>query len=132
LGWTRSEKIGIIPVELIQITIRQTTKIKTLSNSYNKSKKTINQKIKKIMEPTFEESLRNLESIIKKLDDDNTSLDEALTSYEDAVKILKRCYNMLTTAERKIEILRKKDGKNEIISANENEYKSNPLKENID
>ncbi|MDR2761322.1 MAG: exodeoxyribonuclease VII small subunit [Planctomycetaceae bacterium] len=81
------------------------------------------------MEPTFEESLNHLETIIKKLDNDNTGLDEALTSYEEAVKILKRCYNMLSTAERKIEILRKKDGKNEIETVNENEYKSDPLKE---
>jgi exodeoxyribonuclease VII small subunit len=76
------------------------------------------------MEPTFEESLNRLELIIEKLDSESTGLEEALTSYEEAVKILKRCYGMLSTAERKIEILRIKDGKNEIETENENEFKS--------
>ncbi|MDR1485789.1 MAG: exodeoxyribonuclease VII small subunit [Planctomycetaceae bacterium] len=76
------------------------------------------------MGPTFEESLRHLEGIIKKLDSDNTSLDEALTNYEEAVKTLKRCYNLLETAERKIEILRTKNGKNEIEPANEKDFKT--------
>ncbi|MDR1290612.1 MAG: exodeoxyribonuclease VII small subunit, partial [Planctomycetaceae bacterium] len=73
------------------------------------------------MEPTFEESLNRLETIIGKLDNDNISLDDALTDYEEAVKILKRCHEMLATAERKIEILRLKEGKKEIETANESE-----------
>ncbi|MDR0390279.1 MAG: exodeoxyribonuclease VII small subunit [Planctomycetaceae bacterium] len=76
------------------------------------------------MELTFEESLSRLEIIIKELDNDNTSLDEALTNYEEAVKILKRCYKTLTEAERKIEILRTKNGENKIENINENEFKS--------
>jgi hypothetical protein len=34
---------------------------------------------------------------------------------------------MLATAERKIEILRLKEGKKEIETANESEYRSNPI-----
>ncbi|MDR2170385.1 MAG: exodeoxyribonuclease VII small subunit [Planctomycetaceae bacterium] len=81
------------------------------------------------MELTFEESLNRLEAIIKELDNDNTGLDESLASYEEAVKILKGCYKMLSAAERKIEILRIKDGKIEFETANENDYQSDPLNE---
>ncbi|MDR1053318.1 MAG: exodeoxyribonuclease VII small subunit, partial [Planctomycetaceae bacterium] len=71
------------------------------------------------MESTFEGSLGRLEAIIGKLDNDNISLDDALSDYEEAIKILKRCHEILSTAERKIEILRLKEGKKEIETANE-------------
>jgi exodeoxyribonuclease VII small subunit len=76
------------------------------------------------METTFEESLTRLEGLIKDLDNEETGLHEALTNYEEAVKILKHCYKILSTAERKIEILRTKDGENKIETVNENEFKS--------
>ncbi|MDR1478216.1 MAG: exodeoxyribonuclease VII small subunit [Planctomycetaceae bacterium] len=77
------------------------------------------------MELTFEESLDRLEVIIGRLDNDNSSLNDALTDYEEAVGILKRCHDMLSMAERKIEILRIKKDKKEIEIANESDYRSN-------
>jgi exodeoxyribonuclease VII small subunit len=55
---------------------------------------------------TFEESLTRLEEILRQLDDSQTDLETALARYEEGVKILKHCHEILETAERKIEFLR--------------------------
>jgi exodeoxyribonuclease VII small subunit len=55
--------------------------------------------------PTFEEALQNLEQIVHDLEDGQTGLAEALARYEQGVKLLKQCFNLLEGAERKIELL---------------------------
>ncbi len=56
--------------------------------------------------PGFEESLTRLESILKRLDDGKTSLEEALAQYEEGVRLLRHCHGFLETARRRIELLR--------------------------
>ncbi|MFP6667453.1 MAG: exodeoxyribonuclease VII small subunit [Pirellulales bacterium] len=53
----------------------------------------------------FEEALSSLESIVRQLEDGNTGLAEALKQYEAGVALLKRCHEILKTAERRIELL---------------------------
>jgi len=56
-------------------------------------------------EPTFEEALKRLEEIVRELEDGNVGLNEALAGYEEGVKQLRRCYDLLKHAERRIELL---------------------------
>ncbi|MCL2304571.1 MAG: exodeoxyribonuclease VII small subunit [Planctomycetaceae bacterium] len=55
---------------------------------------------------TFEESLLQLEKIVRTLDDGKTSLDEALEKYEEGIRLLRHCTELLDGAKRRIEILR--------------------------
>jgi exodeoxyribonuclease VII small subunit len=54
---------------------------------------------------SFEESLSELEKIVAELEGGKLGLSDALARYEDGVKHLKGCQQLLEMAERKIEIL---------------------------
>ncbi len=54
---------------------------------------------------SFEESLEELEKIVAELESGKLGLSEALARYEEGVKHLKGCQQLLDQAERKIEIL---------------------------
>lgn len=55
--------------------------------------------------PSFEEALGQLEAIVHELEEGEIGLNEALARYEQGVKLLRQCYDLLERAERKIEIL---------------------------
>jgi len=62
-------------------------------------------------EPTFEDTLAELEGIIAELESGSLPLDKMLERYEKGVKALELCRTMLDKAEKRIEILvRDKDG----------------------
>src|SRR5262245_11710910 len=52
--------------------------------------------------PSFEDSLAELEGIVRTLEDGTTGLDEALAAYERGVGLLKGCYQHLRQAEQRI------------------------------
>ena len=54
---------------------------------------------------TFESSLAELDAIVHALEDGQLGLAESLERYECGIKHLKRCYQLLQAAERKIELL---------------------------
>ena len=54
---------------------------------------------------SFEESLEELEKIVADLESGKLGLSEALARYEQGVKHLKSCQELLERAERKIELL---------------------------
>ena len=54
---------------------------------------------------TFEQSLADLEKIVQELEDGELSMDDALASYEVGIGRLKRCYQLLDAAEKKVEQL---------------------------
>jgi exodeoxyribonuclease VII small subunit len=56
-------------------------------------------------QPAFEDSLSELEAIIHDLEEGQLGLAESLARYEQGVKHLKHCYQILEAAERKIELL---------------------------
>ena len=56
-------------------------------------------------DPTFEEALDQLEGIVHELEEGQIGLDQALQRYEQGVKSLRRCYDLLQKAERRIELL---------------------------
>jgi exodeoxyribonuclease VII small subunit len=54
---------------------------------------------------TFEESLEQLEKIVAELESGKLGLSDALGRYEEGVKHLKGCQQLLELAEQKIELL---------------------------
>lgn len=56
-------------------------------------------------EPKFEKDLERLEAIVEALEDGGLSLDEALKTFEEGIKLAKRCEKALAQAEKRIEIL---------------------------
>lgn len=53
----------------------------------------------------FENALKKLETITKKLESDDVSLDESLLLFEEGIKLVKFLQLKLSEAERKVEIL---------------------------
>jgi len=54
---------------------------------------------------TLEEALSRLETIVRRLEEGQPSLDESLTQYEEGIRLLRHCYQLLEKAERRIELL---------------------------
>ena len=53
----------------------------------------------------FEESVKELEQIVEKLESGDTTLDESLEYFEKGIKLSKACQRMLETAEKKVSVL---------------------------
>lgn len=63
-------------------------------------------------EPSFEEALKSLEEIVRKLESGEASLDESITLYEQGHKLRAQCQARLDAAQAKIEqIVLGADGK---------------------
>lgn len=56
-------------------------------------------------EPTFEEAMESLETIVRRLEQGGGPLEEALGDYSHAIGLLKTCNTRLEQAERRVEIL---------------------------
>ncbi|MGL4941610.1 MAG: exodeoxyribonuclease VII small subunit [Thermoguttaceae bacterium] len=67
--------------------------------------------------PPFEESLKQLESLVSRLESGNLSLDDSLTTYQDGVALIRHCHSLLNAAEHKIEIWRGTDADGQPITA---------------
>ena len=53
----------------------------------------------------FESSLKELESIVEKLEHENINLEDSVKSFEDGVNLVKECQKQLQNAELKIKKL---------------------------
>ena len=58
---------------------------------------------------SFENAMQELEEITGKLEKGKLSLDESVASFEEGMKLAKKCNNILEDAEKKIKILVQKD-----------------------
>ena len=58
----------------------------------------------------FERSLARLEEVVRKLENANLSLDEAMKLFEEGVQLTRDCQQQLEEAEGRVEILLKKAG----------------------
>lgn len=67
-------------------------------------------------QPTFEESLAELDDIVAKLEGGKLPLADALAAYELGVKRLGACYKTLRDAERRIQLVRGVDSAGEVDS----------------
>ncbi|MBU1084300.1 MAG: exodeoxyribonuclease VII small subunit [Candidatus Omnitrophota bacterium] len=57
----------------------------------------------------FEKDLQKLEKIVAELEDGEFSLDSSMKKYEEGIKLARACREQLEKAQKKIEILIKKD-----------------------
>ena len=53
----------------------------------------------------FEDALGQLEAIVHRLEEGQIGLAEALSEYEQGIKLLRHCYGLLESTERRIEVL---------------------------
>ena len=68
-------------------------------------------------EKTFEENLKELETIVAELEKGELSLEDAISKFEKGIKVSKVCNSKLEDAEKKINILL--DGKEEVFESEE-------------
>ena len=67
---------------------------------------------KEIKNISFEEALKELESIVQKLESGQVKLEEAVTAYEKGVQMQKICEEKLKEAQMKVEkLILNKEGK---------------------
>jgi len=67
-------------------------------------------------ELSFEDSLKQLESIVKDLENGNVELDDAINKFTEAMKLAKVCNDKLKNAEDNINKILKENGKLEDFS----------------
>jgi exodeoxyribonuclease VII small subunit len=74
-----------------------------------------------VEECNFEASLAALEQVVQALEDGELGLSESLARYEQGVRHLKQCYQLLEAAERRIELLTsvQEDGTAETVAFDE-------------
>jgi len=60
-------------------------------------------------QPSFEESLKRLETIAREIEEGKIGLEESIARYEEGMKLVQRCRSILTTAEQKIKKLQPAD-----------------------
>ena len=59
---------------------------------------------------TFEESIKNLEAIVKDLENGNVPLDDAINKFSEAMKLAKLCSEKLKNAEESVNKILKENG----------------------
>ena len=73
--------------------------LKQLINKLQEGMSSSNKKI------DFESSLKELESIVKKLEDENINLEDSVKSFEAGINLVKECQKQLEDAELKVKEL---------------------------
>ncbi len=61
---------------------------------------------------SFENSLKELEKIVRRLEEGDSSLEDSLKLFEDGVRLSRECQERLNQAERRIEVLLKDENGN--------------------
>lgn len=69
-------------------------------------------------EVKFEDALAKLEEIVWKMEQGELTLDESLAAFEEGIRLSRLCAGKLDEAERRIEILLKKEGGTEVAPFN--------------
>lgn len=57
------------------------------------------------MAKSFENSMKELETVVEKLESGDVNLEEALECFEQGIKLSKACRKMLDEAEKKVTVL---------------------------
>ena len=60
----------------------------------------------------FEKTLEKLNAQVKRLESGELTLEEALKSFEEGVRLTRSCQEYLSAAEKRVEILSKTNGEN--------------------
>ncbi len=54
---------------------------------------------------TFEQALERLEKIVEQIESGQVGLEESIARYEEGIKLVKQCREILDAAEKKIQVL---------------------------
>jgi exodeoxyribonuclease VII small subunit len=82
--------------------------------------------VKKTDEPTFEQALQQLESVVQRLEKGELPLEESLRLYEDGIRLSRLCHGKLEEAEGRIEMLLK-DARGEPVLDAEGRPRTKPI-----
>ena len=69
---------------------------------------------------TFEDDFKRLQKIVEELAGGRLTLGESLKKYEEGIRLAQSCSAMLSDAQRKVELLMKKDAKFALEKFDEN------------
>ena len=58
----------------------------------------------------FESAIHELESLVERMEQGETTLEESLTDFERGVNLFRQCQKALDEAEQKVQVLMKKSG----------------------
>lgn len=72
-------------------------------------------------EPSFEQALAELETLVESLERGELSLEESLKSFERGVELTRSCQQSLKAAEQKVRILTQKNSVAELDPFDKNE-----------
>ncbi|WP_027407743.1 exodeoxyribonuclease VII small subunit [Anoxybacteroides tepidamans] len=61
-------------------------------------------------ELTFEEAMKQLEEIVEKLEEGNVPLEQAISFFQEGMKLSKWCHDKLQHAEKQMEYILREDG----------------------
>jgi exodeoxyribonuclease VII small subunit len=64
--------------------------------------------------PDFEQAVAELETLVKRLEQSELSLDEQLATFERGVALTRHCQALLKAAQQKVEILTKRGAQTEV------------------
>ena len=76
---------------------------------------------RKKSEPSFEQSLAELEAIVERMEQGELSLEESLAQFERGIALTRQCQQALEQAEQKVAILLENNGKLEPQPFGDNE-----------
>jgi len=55
--------------------------------------------------PAFEQALAEVETIIQRMEEGRLGLEEQIAEYERGVRLLRRCRDVLTKAEQRVQVI---------------------------
>ncbi|MCM3617624.1 exodeoxyribonuclease VII small subunit [Sutcliffiella horikoshii] len=70
---------------------------------------------------TFEEAMKELETIVEKLEEGDVPLEEAISFYKEGMKLSKLCHDKLSNVEEEMEKILKENGELESFQVQEDE-----------
>jgi len=79
---------------------------------------------KKTTLPDFEKSLKELESIVDRMEQGEITLEESLQLFERGITLTRNCQSALQQAEQKVQQLIEKNGEEELVPFNEDDDNS--------
>jgi exodeoxyribonuclease VII small subunit len=65
--------------------------------------------------PPFETALKELETLVEKMEQGELSLEESLQHFERGIQLTRSCQQALQDAEQKVEQLLKKNDREEVV-----------------
>ncbi|AEH47278.1 exodeoxyribonuclease VII small subunit [Parageobacillus thermoglucosidasius] len=72
-------------------------------------------------ELTFEEAMAKLEEIVEKLEEGNVPLEQAISFFQEGMKLSKLCHDKLQNVEKQMEYILREDGQLAPFSLQEEE-----------